>query len=93
MSPVDSKCTTDGRIKVHHFRRGVFLTWIGGLLQGKSGAAAFVEQPEAAYVPLRGGVWGTVVPHLHLLDNHSFLLASRWAALRVVLSLALSWSL
>jgi hypothetical protein len=42
LSAVDSKCTTSGRIKVHHFGRSVFLTGIDGFLQGKSGPAAFV---------------------------------------------------
>ena len=31
VSPGESKCTTSGRIKVHHFGRGVFLTGVGWL--------------------------------------------------------------
>ena len=29
LSPGDSKCTTSGRFKVHHFGRGVFLAEVG----------------------------------------------------------------
>jgi hypothetical protein len=40
LSAGDSKCTTSGRFKVHHFRRVISLTGIGCWLQGKKGEAA-----------------------------------------------------
>jgi len=67
MSAVESKCITQGRIKMHHLGRR-FSKWIlvvvarVKLVMG--GESRVFSAGGLLSVPLRGRVWGTVVPQV-----------------------------
>ena len=98
VSPIDSKYTTCYRIKVYHLGACWISNWISvwdarekWLVAARAGV---FSAGRLVIVPLRGRVWGTVVPRVVGFKSHLFVAgccgedlgfgAARW--------LTLSWS-